>query len=186
MKKREIKSKVKNYIKEGLSKQQIFQRLGENLPFKTQKKIASILKFTPSLKQKKQYKTIQICLIILVGIVTIYNGVTFINYTKFPYTHWFKSLLLFPDLELILLFGLLTYKGRYYRYAILLICILILEGIREVFELPFNAFHLVAGMVYTSILGLSIYLHQKMTSKFEIVQQENDSNPELKSIFFKD
>lgn len=181
MKRKAIKYKAKAYIKNGLSKQAIFNKLSKDTGFKQQKRIASILRYIPTLKQRKTYKVTHYSLLILISIVTINNGFTFINYSLSPASHWLKCILLFPDLELILIFGLATYRGQFYRYSVLLICILVFEQYAEYSTLLLDGTNLIINLVYTLVIGLAIYLHYFITPPYKVIHKAHK-----KSICFID
>ncbi|NMM50897.1 hypothetical protein [Marinigracilibium pacificum] len=187
MKKRELKNLALIKIQEGKSRQETLESI-KNQTQLPAKDIANILKYIPPLNTRDKHKTLNYILLFILLMTALFKMFAGIPLVLQNGLKWFPILLLLPTINLIMAYGVLKFKGEFYRLIMVLTALSVvrslgkinLSDIYDIMDL------LIAGIV----IGLSYFLNKKFTAEVKSEREnyidENGENSSRMTIKFKD
>ena len=149
-----IRNLAENKLREGKTMQQIFQELKKELKTKS-KNIAKALQYVPTLQKRKDHKVAHIILLVFLIIGVLLRMVVLVR--SFPEVS--SIMFISPLLQILLAYGVFTYRAQFYRVMGVLGAISLLFAF-----LTFILFDIITAGLITF---LGFYLYSNMISRYE-------------------
>ena len=118
MTKKAIQTQAKQKIKEGKSHQETFNELKLESKLDT-KELAGIIRYIPTLKNRQKYRRPQTVLIAILCLTILFKLLPGFSIVVEKGWNFLPLLLIFPIINIILTYGIINYKGQYYRTIII-------------------------------------------------------------------
>src|ERR1041385_3419018 len=125
---KEIRKIVIKKLNEGKKRQQVLTEVREETQAPVAN-IAGILRFTPSRRTKKKYKLVNSILLFILILTIIAKFIMGIPIVLENGIKWLPILLLVPLINIILSYGVATYKGQVYKWVAIYTAISLLKSI---------------------------------------------------------
>jgi len=171
MTEKELKKLAEQKIKEGKSRQDVYVELKEESNYKSEE-IAKIVRFIPTLENRHKYKTAQTVLIIALGITILFKMLGGLSIVMVKGINWLPIIFLMPIINIVLTYGVVTYKGKYYRLVGIVTILGLLRSLQDINGLNFNLLTLIDLGVAGVLIGLGFYLNSKMASEYQTVKEK--------------
>ncbi len=175
MKKREIRKLAEQKIKEGKTRQQTYEEIKKDSKEKSEV-IAKIVRFIPTLENREKYKIPHTILIMVCLLTIIFKMLAGIPIVIERGINWLPIIFLFPIINIIFTYGLITYKGQYYRLVAIFTIIGLLRSLQYIFGSPFEPLIVLELAIALTLTGLGFFLNKRMVSEHELVKEKHTNN----------
>lgn len=171
MKKKEIRKLARQKINAGASRQQALEELQQETQ-KPAEDLAKIVRFIPPLEIRRQYKTAQTILIIALGLTVLFKMAAGLSIVMEHGISWSPVIFLIPLINVVLTYGVATYRGEYYIIVIIFAILGLFNGLQNTNVAPFDPLILIDLGIAGLLTGLGFYLNAKMVAKTQTVKEE--------------
>lgn len=170
MTRKELRKAAEQMVQAGMGRQQVFNelRVQSGLP---EEKVAQVVRYVPSLESRERYMTAQAMLIgLLVLTIVIKLGIALLQVIQVGLA-WTPFIFLLPLINIALLYGVVTYRGRAYHFVGLFAFFTLT---RIVFDLNSSTswFVWVDVAIAAALLGLGYFLNSKMVPGYQEVKEK--------------
>ena len=179
---KETRKLARQKINEGKSHQETFEELLQETK-KPAEGIAKIVRFIPTLENRRKYKTVQTILIIVLALTILIKMAAGLSIVMEKGIHWSPIIFLLPIINIALLYGVATYQGQYYRLVVILSIFSLINGLLNTAGEAFDPLILIDLGIAGVLIGLGIYLNAKMVSKCQTIKEkylDQEGEPQLR------
>jgi len=170
MTKREAQKLVQQKIKEGKTQQQTFDEIIELSDIPAEE-IAAIVKVIPTLDSRRKYKTLNVILIVLLSLTVLSKIISGIPIILQNGITWIPVLFLLPAINVLLLWGVATYKSNFHRFVAIFTILGILNSLSKIIGVPFNYLLLIDFAFYAALIILGFYCQGKLTPGYDKMKE---------------
>jgi len=175
MTKREVRKLVQLKIKEGKTQQQTFDEILE-LSDMPAEEIANIVKVIPTLASRQKNKIFNVILIVLLSLTVLSKIISGIPIVLQNGLKWIPILFLLPIINVLLLWGVATYKANFHRFVAIFTILGILNSLSKIIGVPFNYLLLIDFSIYAVLIILGFYCQSKLTPGYDKMKERYLSN----------
>ena len=175
MTKREVRKLVQLKIKEGKTQQQTFDEILE-LSDMPAEEIANIVKVIPTLESRQKNKIFNVILIVLLSLTVLSKIISGIPIVLQNGLKWIPILFLLPIINVLLLWGVATYKANFHRFVAIFTILGILNSLSKIIGVPFNYLLLIDFSIYAVLIILGFYSQSKLTPGYDKMKERYISN----------
>tara|TARA_B110000211_G_C13846582_1_gene450301 strand:+ start:68 stop:640 length:573 start_codon:yes stop_codon:yes gene_type:complete len=172
MTKKEIRKAAEEKIKSGKTRQESFTEIKAEATKMKAEDIAKIIRYIPTLDSRNKYKTPHTILLILLGISILFKMIAGLPIVLEKGINWLPIIFLLPIINIVLTYGVATYKGQFYKYIGIFTAISLVNGLKEIIGVDFDSLLLIDFSLAGGLIGLGFYLNSKMTSDFKTVKEK--------------
>ena len=170
MTRKEIRKLVIKKLNEGKKRQQVLTEICEETQTPVAD-VAAILTFTPSKRAKKKYKLVNSLLLTILILTVILKLIIGIPFVLKNGIQWFPVLLLMPLINIILCYGVATYRGRIYKWIAIYSAISLLKSLPAFFTDGLDFLETIDLVIVGLLIFLGLYLNRKFTAGYKIKRE---------------
>lgn len=173
--KSEIRKQVLLKVKEGKSQQEIFEEIKQEVRNPAEE-IAQQVRSIATLDKRNKYKTAHAILVILLSIVVLFKLLAGIFLVIEKGISWSPMIIFYPFIYFIILYGVINYKGFYFKFAAVFLLVGILNPLLKLFTEEFKPIIAIDIAFAAVIITLCYYLSKKMFPDFKKVKEKYSNN----------
>jgi len=171
MTKKQIRKLVLLKVKEGKSQQEIFEEIKQQVR-KPANEIAQLVRNIATLKNRDKYKVPHAILVLLLSVIVLFKLIAGVLVVLENGWSWWPMIFIYPFLNILITYGILTYKGAYFRFAIVLMSFGLIGILLRLFTDSFEPIVLIDVVIAASIIGLCLYLNKNMFPDFKTIKEK--------------
>lgn len=170
MTKKEIRKIATRKLNEGKKRQQVLTEMTEETQAPVAD-IAGVLRYTPSRRTKKKYKLVNSLLLTILIVTVILKLAIGIPIVLKNGIQWLPVLLLIPLVNIILSYGVATYKGHIYKWIAIYSAISLLKSLPAFFTDGLNFLETIDLVIIGLLIFLGLYLNRKFAAGYKIKRE---------------
>lgn len=187
--KKDIRKLVLHKIEEGKSQQEIFEEIKQEVR-NPAREIAQQVRSIATLDKRNNYKTAHAVLVILLAIIVLFKVLTGVFVVIENGIRWTPMIIAYPFIYIIILYGVIKYRGFYFKFAAAFLLVGNLKPLLQLFTEGFKPM-LVIDLIFAAVVvALCIYLSKKMFPDFKAIKEKytnsNGQNRLKLKIIFSD
>lgn len=169
--KKDIRKLVLHKIEEGKSQQEIFEEIKQEVR-NPAREIAQQVRSIATLDKRNNYKTAHAVLVILLAIIVLFKVLTGVFVVIENGIRWTPMIIVYPFIYIIILYGVIKYRGFYFKFAAAFLLVGNLKPLLQLFTEGFKPM-LVIDLIFAAVVvALCIYLSKKMFPDFKAIKEK--------------
>jgi hypothetical protein len=166
----EVRKAAKQSMLAGKTKQETFESLKESSQLPTED-LAKIIRSIPSLSARVKYRPLNLILVALLlftALLKLMFGIPLliVNDIKF-----LPLLIIMPVLNVLLLWGVATFRARFYNYVAVLTILGLMRSFGNIVETPPDPIMIIDLVIAAGLIGLSLFLNYKLFPRYMTVKE---------------
>lgn len=187
--KKDIRKLVLHKIEEGKSQQEIFEEIKQEVR-NPAREIAQQVRSIATLDKRNNYKTAHAVLVILLAVIVLFKVLAGVFVVIENGIRWTPMIIVYPFIYIIILYGVIKYRGFYFKFAAAFLLVGNLKPLLQLFTEGFKPM-LVIDLIFAAVVvALCIYLSKKMFPDFKAIKEKytnsNGQNRLKLKIIFSD
>lgn len=175
MKTKEIKSRAKESLKQGKTKQETYEELKMMTSTKPEE-IAKILNGIPTNELKNKFKVYQILLLGLLGVTVLLKMLATLPLVMAGGSGSVFWIFVTPLVNIALFVGVLLYHKPSYNVVVWLTAIGLLRYSLGLMQTGFEWSNMIDYVLFGGIIALAVYLNKNMFTNYRVVRELYQNN----------
>jgi len=155
-------------IKDGKSRQETLEEMHTETQT-SRAELAKILKYLPPLKTRERYKVLNAVLLFLLLLTALFKILTGIPIVLDNGIWWLPVLFFLPILNIILIYGVAKFKGKYYKPVAILTILGFLRSLKGIDAM--DMYLLIDLLIAGFMVFLGFFLKSKFAGDYETTRE---------------
>lgn len=169
--KKDIRKLVLHKIEEGKSQQEIFEEIKQEVR-NPAREIAQQVRSIATLDKRNNYKTAHAVLVILLAIIVLFKVLAGVFVVIENGIRWTPMIIAYPFIYIIILYGVIKYRGFYFKFAAAFLLFGNLKPLLQLFTEGFKPMLVIDLIFVAVVVALCIYLSKKMFPDFKAIKEK--------------
>lgn len=166
MTKKEIRKIASTKLNEGKKRQQVLTEMAEETQAPVAD-IAAVLRYTPSRRTKKKYQLVNSLLLTILILTVILKFIIGIPIVLENGIQWLPLLFLVPLINILLCYGVATYRGRIYKWVAIYSAISLLKSLPALLTNGVDFLEAIDLVIVGLLIFLGLYLNRKFAADYK-------------------